>query len=193
MCKEKFSVASWALILLFPLVVSCGNRQSVKDAATLPAEEKPSETAIDMSQYMPSLSAGVVAPDFVANDTLGNAFQLSSLKGSFVVVDFWASWCGDCRREIPAVKELYAEFAPRGINFVGLSFDHDAEAWRKCLAESDFPFLQVSNLVKWKESPISAAYDLHWIPTLALISPEGTLVGFAFTASDMRSLLEKIS
>ena len=193
MRKVQFPAFSWALILFFLFAVSCGNRQSVKDAAALADEEQPSETAVDMSQYMPSLSAGAVAPDFVANDTLGNAFQLSSLKGSYVVVDFWASWCGDCRREIPSVKELFAEYAPRGVKFVGLSFDHDAEAWRKCLAESDFPFLQVSNLVKWKESPISASYDLHWIPTLALISPEGTLVGFAFTASDMRSLLEKIS
>lgn len=180
------------LAAALPIVFSCGNSRAGRQAERASAGEQAEAPAVDMSQYMPSLAVGSEVPDFEARDTLGNLFRLSSLRGKPVVVDFWASWCGDCRREIPAVKELHAEFAPQGVEFVGMSFDHDEAAWRKCLAQSGLAFVQVSNLVKWKESPVSSAYDLHWIPTMALVSPEGTLMGFAFTAADMRALLAKV-
>ena len=189
--KKNSIIAFLASCFLLSSLLACGNAQSAKQAENSFIEKQIDEAVVDMSQYMPKLPVGTVAPDFVANDTCGNAFQLSSLKGSYVVVDFWASWCGDCRREIPVVKELYADFASKDVKFVGLSFDHEAESWRKCLVENEFPFIQLCNFVKWKESPISEAYDLHWIPTMALISPEGTLVGFALTTADMRALLEK--
>ncbi len=147
----------------------------------------------DLSQYMSKLKAGDVAPEFVAKDTLGVEHRLSDLKGKLVVVDFWASWCGDCRREIPEVKALYADYHDKGYEFVSVSFDHDAGAWRHCIGKEAFPWLQVSNLVAWKQNPISIAYDIHWVPTLFLVDEEGKVVGSALSAKDFRKMLEERS
>lgn len=132
---------------------------------------------------------GDVAPAFTAEDTLGVSHSLADWKGQWVVVDFWASWCGDCRREFPDIKALQAEFGER-ITFVGLSMDHDAEAWRKCLSQQQFPWLQISNLQRWKENTIAQAYDLHWIPSYFVVDAEGLVLGSYTNATDLRSALE---
>lgn len=142
---------------------------------------------------------GDPAPAFTAEDTLGNPHSLSDwtglnpahTTGQPVVVDFWASWCGDCRREFPDIKALHAEFGQRAV-FVGLSMDHDAEAWRKCLRQQQFPWLQISNLQRWKENAIALAYDLHWIPTYFVVDAEGLVLGSYTNAGDLRTALETL-
>ena len=88
------------------------------------------------------------------------------------------------------MKGLYEDFAPKGVEILGVSFDHDADAWKECLDEQGFAWPQVSNLVKWKENPVSEAFGIHWIPTMVLVAPDGTVAGAALTAEDMTALLE---
>ena len=170
-----------ALVALCACVVACGNRQ--KKAA------KPVEETADMSQYMPDLESGKPAPSLELNTPDGVLVSLSDYAGKWVVLDFWASWCPDCREEFPAVKELYNEFSPKGVKILGVSFDHEADAWNKCLEEQGFEWPQVSNLIKWKENPVSEAFGIHWIPTMVLVGPDGNIAGAALTAKDMKALL----
>ena len=172
-----------AVMAILACTVACGNRQKKGES------EPVAEEAQDMSKYMPDLQAGVLAPALELNTPEGVSLQLSDFAGKWVVLDFWASWCPDCREEFPAVKELYGKFAPKGVEFLGVSFDHDADAWKTCLEEQGFAWPQVSNLIKWKENPVSEAFGIHWIPTMMLVGPDGKVAGAALTAKDMDALL----
>ena len=170
---------SLTLCILFS--VSCGYREHKGEA----------KTGTGTGSYLPSIATGAKAPALEIRDTALSVIKLSKQRGHFVVLDFWASFCPDCRAEFPAVKALYDKYSPKGIKFIGISFDDKEEDWKDCLKEEQFPFPQGSNLVKWKENPINEAYGIRWIPTLMLISPEGTVICTALTASDMDAAIEK--
>lgn len=147
---------------------------------------------------MPSLTVGAAAPDFSASDTLDVEHRLNDYRGSYVVVDFWASWCGDCRREIPGMKTLYNDLQGetidgKSIQWLSVSFDHDGKAWRNALHTYDFPWTQVSNLKKWKGNPIAKRWDLHWIPTLFVVDPQGRIAAAATTAEGLRAELYRLT
>ena len=175
-----------ALLILMIMLVAAGCGKKQKNVETVP---EPAAEEVDMSQYMPSLAVGAEAPDFEAPNILDEAVKLSDFRGSFVVVDFWATWCKDCRAEVPAMKQLYDKFAPRGVQFLGVSFDTDRESLVSYCIENDIAWLQVCNGIKWKENPISTAFDLHWIPTMFLIDPDGNVAGVCFTADKLEKIL----
>jgi thiol-disulfide isomerase/thioredoxin len=145
------------------------------------------------------LRIGDIAPAFTAQDTLGNNISLSDYKGKYVIIDFWASWCPDCRREIPALKKLCKKYEKTklgkekaGIAFLSVSFDHDAESWKSLLRKEQFTWPQISNGIPWKKNmnPIAQAYKLHWIPTFVLVSPEGRICGETITVSELEKLIK---
>ena len=176
------------------MAVSCGQRNAGKNAAaeeTALSQEEQAAVAPE-EQYAPKIAAGTQIEDFTVRTATGEDFTFSSLAGSYAILDFWASWCPDCRREIPAVKALYEEFSPKGVKFVSFSVDNDADAWQKALAEEDMAWLQISNLIKWKENPVAEQFGMNWIPTMFLISPDGKVVDFALTAAAMRTKLQGI-
>ena len=149
-------------------------------------------------KYAPSLAASAAAPDFALPDTLGAVFSLGDFDGDYLVLDFWASWCGDCRREIPELKALHEDFKDvkidgRPIMWLGVSFDHDEAAWKSLLEKEHMDWPQVSNLIAWKQNPVSDAYGLHWIPTMYLIGPDGSVICGCITAARLREALEIIS
>lgn len=183
----KRIASTLALLVLMLCAVSCGSK---KNRAPMPPVE---EETIDMSQYLPSLETGAEAPDFEAPDVMDNPVKLSDYRGKYVVLDFWATWCKDCRAEMPALKSLYTAFAPKGVEFLGVSFDTDRKALVEYCLDNDIPWMQACNEMKWKENPISIAYDLHWIPTMFLVDPEGKVAGIAFTAAEMETLLKERS
>ena len=141
-------------------------------------------------EYAPKIEFGTPVEDFTVKTSTGDDFTFSSLKGSYAVLDFWASWCPDCRKEIPAVRELWKEFEPKGVKFVSFSVDDSEEAWKGAIADEGMEWLQVSNIIKWKENPVAIFFGMGWIPTMFLIDPEGNIAGFALTAASMRSLLQ---
>ena len=126
------------------------------------------------SKYATELvKAGTHAPDFKMKTIDGKTFKLSQLKGKTVVLDFWASWCPDCRKDAPEVVRMNKEYAPQGIEFVGVSMDTDVEAWRKACEQFGITYTQVSELKKFKETDIAKAYGVKWIPSMVVVDKEG--------------------
>ena len=130
------------------------------------------------------LKVGTQAPDFVLKKAKADqpALSLSSYSthqegtllrpGCWVVLDFWATWCPDCRKEIPAVKNIYKKYRNM-VKLIGVSFDTDKEKLKAFRAENEIKWSMFCEYKKWKETNISKAYNIQWIPTMYLIDPEG--------------------
>jgi len=156
------------------------------------------EEVVDEAQYMPSLKAGTLAPEFTSNTPEGKEVKLSDFRGKYVILDFWASWCIDCRRETPMFKQMYEEYkdkkiGDKPIEFVSLSFDNNKEQWLSFLSKNELPWTQLSNLMRTKDDPIFSSYELHWIPAFFIISPEGTILGTGITVDGIRKEIEKLT
>ena len=132
---------------------------------------------------------GCPAPDFTANDINGKPFTLSSLKGKVVIIDFWASWCGPCRKSNPHMRELYAKYHKKGLDMVYVSDDDSNPAKWKAAVEKDqlvgdgfhhvLRGLKITDKVKYtvdKTNDISDKYAIHYLPTKYLIDKKGNIV-----------------
>ena len=136
------------------------------------------------------LEVGTIAPDFVFTDEGSQqTMRLGDFRGMSVVLLFWASWCPDCRREMPAVKQLYNTYADEQTVFIGVSFDTDGEAWRQFIAENALDGLQCSELKPWKECALASAYQVNWIPTLYLIDASGKIAVATVDVNEMERWL----
>lgn len=136
------------------------------------------------------LKPGTEAPDFVV-DSVKNR-SLSYYRGAYVVLDFWASWCPDCRKDIPKVKEIDSLYWDK-VAVIGVSFDTNKDAWQKCIEKNKMYWLQFSELKKWKkETEIDRKYHVSWIPTMYLVDPEGKIVLGTVMVEKMKSKLEEL-
>ena len=122
------------------------------------------------------LPVGAMAPDFSSLDVNGKKVSLSDFKGKFVFVDFWASWCGPCKPQVPFLKQVYETHKSKD-NFVmlGISLDNNRDAWTKAVASHQMEWLQLSELKGWKESSL-VPYEVTFIPANVLIGPDGKIL-----------------
>lgn len=121
------------------------------------------------------LQPGTAAPDFTLAAPDGTKHALSSLRGSYVVLDFWASWCPDCRKDTPMLKELYSKYG-QTIKFVSVSFDDNKDNWTQYIEKNGMEWLNLSELKKWKQTDISKLYKIKWIPAMYLIDRQGQII-----------------
>lgn len=123
------------------------------------------------------LKPGTPAPDFQLQTPDGKTLKFSDFaKGKYVVIDFWASWCPDCRKDLPEIIRLYNQFHENGVEFLGVSFDTDKEKWTDYIAKSGVPYPQVSELKRMNQSEVAKAYGVRWIPSIYLIGPDGKVL-----------------
>jgi peroxiredoxin len=118
---------------------------------------------------------GAVAPDFSQNDTNGNPVTLSSFKGKYVLVDFWASWCRPCRDENPNVVDNYNRFKNKNFTVLGVSLDRAKEPWVQAIADDNLAWTHVSDLKFWSNE-VAKLYGVGSIPQNFLVGPDGKIV-----------------
>jgi len=123
-------------------------------------------------------SIGQMAADFTQNDTLGNPVTLSSLRGKYLLVDFWASWCQPCRIENPNVVEAFNRYKDKGFFVLGVSLDRPGaeEAWLKAIHDDGLTWTHVSDLQFWNNA-VAVMYGIQSIPQNLLLDPTGKIIG----------------
>ena len=137
------------------------------------------------------LKPGTTAPDFILPMPNGYRVQLAEFKGKYVLLDFWASWCPDCRKDIPAVKAMYEKYG-KNVVFIGVSFDTDRDRWAKCVADNGMTWRQVSELKRMREAKIAQTYGVQWIPSMTLVGPDGKVVLSTVVLERMEKALENL-
>ncbi len=150
----------------------------------------PVQEADKLIARLMSVQVGAIAPDFELPDTAGMKVSLSSMRGSYVLLDFWASWCPDCRKENPEMVQLHKTFAPRGLKIVGVSLDKNRDNWMAAISKDGLAWTHLSDLAYW-ESPVAEAYAVKWIPQSYLIDPEGTIIARSLTTDSLSVILDK--
>lgn len=165
---------------------------SVATATQLQAQGTETED-LDAKYATTLVKSGTEAPNIIAKTIDGTPFQLKQLRGKVVVLDFWASWCPDCRKDAPDVVKLYQTYHPKGIEFVGVSMDTNVEAWKKAIAQYGIEYLQVSELKKFKETDVAKAYGVNWIPSLVVIDADGKVLLSTVLSEKVGKLLQELT
>lgn len=194
---RKPHVAISALAVVF-LLTACDNRKAKDETAktedyiaALALDTLPSDS-LDAKYATQMLPAGSIIPELALPTPEGDTLRLSDFRGQWVVMDFWASWCPDCRADIPNVLRLYEAYASRGVTFVGISFDDNAEAWQQAIEKYALPYPQASELQRMRDSETAAQFGIKWIPSLYLVTPDGRVALGTVLSDRMERALQRV-
>lgn len=138
--------------------------------------QTPDETDLDLKYAADMLKPGTPAPDFTLNDIAGNPVKLSDFKGRQVVLQFWASWCPDCRAEMPLIKQMQEVSDPSETVFIAVSFDRSEEAFTSYVTKNSLEGVQLYDPAGMRESATAKNYHINWIPSLYLIDENGKVL-----------------
>ena len=139
------------------------------------------------------VKVGTLAPDFVEKDVTGKQVRLSQFRGSYVLIDFWASWCGPCRQDNPNVVKLYNRFRDKNFAVLGVSLDkpEGKAAWLKAIKDDGLTWPQVSDLKGW-QSGVPKLFGVRAIPQNFIIDPEGKIIAANLHGEELHRFVEKL-
>lgn len=152
---------------------------------TAPGDAAQLQAQLDQAQQV---SLGSYAPDFAQKTPNGDSLNLSSLRGKVVLIDFWASWCGPCRRENPNVVKVYEKYKDKGFEILGVSLDRKEDAWLKAIADDELAWLHVSDLKGW-QNQAAQLYGVRSIPETVLLDAEGRIIAKGLRAAALEAKL----
>jgi len=136
-------------------------------------------------------AVGQAAPEFEQKDVNGRSVALSSFKGQYVLIDFWASWCGPCRAENPAVVKAYQAYRSRGFTILGISLDEHKDKWLEAIKKDGLVWTQVSDLQGWKNS-VALTYGVAGIPMNFLLDKDGKIIAKGLRGEDLKNKLAEL-
>ncbi len=157
-------------------------------------KEKDPDAAASMYaeiEQMKNLMKGGNAPDFSQNNPEGEPLSLSDFRGKVVLLDFWASWCGPCRRENPNVVKVYEKYKDKGFEILGISLDRDREKWLAAIEADELTWPHVSDLKGW-QNEVAQLYGVRSIPHTVLIDAEGNVIANKLRAEALEVKLAEI-
>lgn len=162
----------------------------------LPAAARNTQGGKDMAEKIAiakKSGVGQMAMDFSQPDTLGNLVKLSSLRGKYLLVDFWASWCGPCRAENPNVVKAFSKYRNKGFYILGVSLDRpgDKEKWMKAIHNDGLTWSHVSDLKYW-DNAVAKQYGIQAIPQNLLLDPTGKIIGKNLRGEKLEKKLAEI-
>ena len=153
-------------------------------SATMAQDDLDAKYATDL------LPVGTKAPDLLdPNDSI---HRIDDFRGRCVVLDFFATWCGDCRKDLPEMKKLYMQYDMQGVEFIGVSFDTDFSVLQDYMDKERMPWRVLSELKKMKESKMAQDYHIKWIPTMYLLDTEGRVLLATVEINKLKAKLKEL-
>jgi thiol-disulfide isomerase/thioredoxin len=170
-----------------PALVDLALNKLKKDAPELVFTKK----LEDRLNSLAPLSIGGLAPDIALKNPLGKVVKLSSLRGKVVLIDFWASWCGPCRRENPNVVRMYQKYNSKGFEIYGVSLDNNKGRWQGAIKQDNLTWIHVSDLKGWNSSA-AQAYKVNSIPYTVLLDKSGRIIAKNLRGASLEAKLEQL-
>jgi len=162
----------------------------VQDLGPNLADNKYTKMLVDKIGLMKLTTVGRMSVEFTQNDPEGKPVKLSDFKGKYLLVDFWASWCGPCRQENPNVVKAYEKYKNKNFTILGVSLDRDKDKWLEAIQKDNLTWTHVSDLKYW-DNEVAKMYGIRSIPANILLDKTGKIIGKNLRGDDLEAALAK--
>ena len=145
-----------------------------------------------MAEAAKKTAIGQPMPTFTMNTPEGQPLNIMDevKKNKVTILDFWASWCGPCRQEMPNMKELYANYKDKGLGIVGISLDEDGDAWMEAIKELGLTWPQMSDLKGW-QCEAGQMFQVNAIPFMAIVDQNGTIIQKGLRGQELEQFISE--